>query len=228
MPLVVEAPPVLEAPACEAVLAPVMDALAASCPATAPSLQRFAEGWDRGAIVPLMLLPAKGRMGTVPEDVWFDPPLAAFLAMVVLRPVLGDHFAGCRAHADALEGWTLGTCPFCGSPPAFADLTEDGRRRLACHLCGGEWVFSRLRCPLCGTGEARDQVRLQAEREEEGYAVAACQACRGYVKELDRRVRWNGRSAVVEDWGSPHLDLVARRAGFWRPIPSLIDLAGGP
>ena len=51
--------------------------------------------------------------------------------------------------------------------------------------------------------------------------------CGGYLKELDRRVRWNGRSALVEDWGSPHLDLAARRAGFWRPLPSVLDLASG-
>jgi len=66
--------------------------------------------------------------------------------------------------------------------------------------------------------------RVSSKDQEEGYSIAACRRCRGYVKELDRRVRWNGRSALVEDWGSPHFDLVARRAGYWRGIPSLIDV----
>jgi formate dehydrogenase maturation protein FdhE len=70
------------------------------------------------------------------------------------------------------------------------------------------------------------QIRLVPETlEEEGYAVTACKGCGGYLKELDRRVRWNGASALVEDWGSPHLDLAARRAGYWRPVPVLVTVA---
>jgi hypothetical protein len=36
--------------------------------------------------------------------------------------------------------WGLGVCPFCGAPPGFGDLVEEGRRRLACHYCGGGWI----------------------------------------------------------------------------------------
>jgi hypothetical protein len=46
-----------------------------------------------------------------------------------------------------------------------------------------------------------------------------------YLKELDRRIRWNAGSALVEDWGSPHFDMVAVNEGYWRPIASLIQLA---
>ena len=31
-----------------------------------------------------------------------------------------------------------------------------------------------------------------------------------------------GGPPLVEDWGSPHFDLIARRQGFWRPEASLI------
>lgn len=68
-------------------------------------------------------------------------------------------------------------------------------------------------------------MRLLAEDKDEGFAINACRACRGYVKELDRRVRWNAGSALVEDWGSPHLDLIAYRQDYWRPIPTLVQLA---
>jgi formate dehydrogenase maturation protein FdhE len=80
-------------------------------------------------------------------------------------------------------------------------------------------------CPLCGNRTAADLVRLLAEGTDEGYIIGACRACRGYVKELDRRARWNAGSALVEDWGSPHLDLIAHRQEYWRPIPTLIQLA---
>jgi FdhE protein len=225
MPLLAEADPPLPRETVEEVLGPLLDDLATLRHDLAPALQRFAGAWDGRAIGPAMLFPSRGRIGSVGDDVGFEPPLVALLAVVGLRPFLEVYFAQCREHPPDPGAWRLGICPYCGAPPGFADVVEDGQRRLACHLCGGGWTFARVACPLCGTEESSHHARLQPEGLDEGYAVTACSRCGGYVKELDRRVRWNGRSALVEDWGSPHLDLVARRAGHWRPIPSLVDLA---
>ena len=66
---------------------------------------------------------------------------------------------------------------------------------------------------------------------DEGYFIEACRACHGYLKGVDRRQRWNAGSPLVEDWGSPHLDLHAAREGYWRSTPSLAHLLpprGGP
>jgi FdhE protein len=146
-----------------------------------------------------------------------------FLACAGVRPVLERYFAECRAHlAEGL--WSLGVCPFCGAPPGFTDIVENGGRRLACHFCGGAWMFERLRCPFCGTVEAKHCVKFQAEGSEEGYLISACKACKAYVKEVDRRLRWNCGSALVEDWGSPHLDVLAHRAGYWRAVPTVVEL----
>jgi hypothetical protein len=41
---------------------------------------------------------------------------------------------------------------------------------------------------------------------------------------VDRRQRWNAGPPLVEDWGSPHLDVYAAREGFWRSTPSLAHL----
>jgi len=224
-PLLTAAAPALVAADVEEILGPVMEMLARRQPDLGRVLERFAGAWDAGAIRPSHLLPARGQIGSVPEDVWFDPPLLAFLSTVALRPFLAAYFSGTRGEGSPERPWALGICPDCGSPPSFGDVLEDGTRRLACHLCGGGWAFPRLRCPLCGADESKHHVRLQPEAADEGYAVSACARCGGYLKELDRRVRWNGRSALVEDWGSPHLDFAARRAGYWRPLPSLPDLA---
>src|SRR4029453_12560430 len=114
--------------------------------------------------------------------------------------------------------WGRGVCPFCGAPPAFADIPEEGPHRLACHACGGAWVFSRTRCPLCGTLDMGQQVRLVPEGlAEEGYAITACKACGG--------VRWNPGGALVEDGGSPHRAPAARHSSYWRPIPVLVTVA---
>lgn len=223
VPLLAESPP-RAAGDVESLLGPVMEALAGLGSEVAAALQRFADSWDRGEAGLDALLPAPGRLGSPEIERALDLPggLLGFLAVGGLRPLLEVYFAGCRRHLDG--PWTLGICPFCGAPPGWADLVEDGHRRLACQLCGAAWRSARLACPYCGSADTRDVVRLQAEGPDEGYAIAACARCKGCVKELDRRARWNAGSPLVEDWGSPHLDLVAGRQGYWRGVPTLVQL----
>jgi hypothetical protein len=224
VPLLSEASPSVSSNDLEDLIAPVMEFLMA-VGREDEALRRFANAWDAGAIGPGDLFPRPGRIGAlaVQEQTGLSQAFLSFLAYASLRPVLDAHFALCRSHLVESQ-WNLGVCPLCGAPPAFADLVEDGRRRLACHFCGGEWFFSRLQCPHCGTTNSKDLVQFQAEDREEGYMFAACKRCYGYVKEVDRRLRWNAGSALIEDWGSPHLDLIAHRSEYWRAIPTLIDL----
>jgi Protein involved in formate dehydrogenase formation len=225
-PLLTRAKPEIPNVELEAALGPALDALSAAG-VEIEALRTFARLWDVGDITVGDLLPAPGRLGAgwLPERTRLSLESVGFLAVAALRPVLTRFFAGCRPHLEP-GLWGRGVCPFCGAPPAFADIPEDGQRRLACHACGGAWVFSRTRCPLCGTLDIGQQVRLVPEGlAEEGYAITACKACGGYLKELDRRVRWNAGSALVEDWGSPHLDLAARHSSYWRPIPVLVTVA---
>ncbi|OLE39104.1 MAG: hypothetical protein AUG00_03450 [Candidatus Rokubacteria bacterium 13_1_20CM_2_70_7] len=227
VPLLAETSPVVEPEALEDLLVPAMELLFAAGTDN-EALRRFAQAWDRGEVTPAALLPAKGTLGsvTIRERLGLTSEALGFLACGGLRPILEDYFAGCRAHfSDGV--WDLGVCPFCGAPAGFTDILESGGRRLACHLCGGAWIFPRLKCPHCGSVDSKDIVKFQAEEREEGYLIGACRNCHGYLKELDRRVRWNAGSALVEDWGSPHLDLVAHRAGYWRAVPTLIDLERG-
>ncbi|MBI2491400.1 MAG: formate dehydrogenase accessory protein FdhE [Candidatus Rokubacteria bacterium] len=226
VPLLAESRPALGADDLEETLGLAMEQLASVREDLVPALRRLAEAWDRGALGPAAFFPERGRVGSpavgelsgLPEDA------VAFLAHATLRPALERHFAPARGHLDA-HVWALGVCPFCGDPPGFSDVLEDGQRRLACHLCGGGWPFARVRCPFCGTEQSGELTRLEPEERDQGYVIIGCGRCRAYLKELDRRVRWNGQSALVEDWGSPHLDLVAVRAGYWRPVPSLVQLA---
>jgi FdhE protein len=222
-PLLGGARPEVPNTALETALGPALDVLA-TAGVEPESLQTFAALWDSGAVTLTDLLPAPGRFGAgwLPERTRLSVGSLGFLAVAALRSVLPRFFAECRQHLEP-ELWGRGVCPFCGAPPAFADIPEDGHRRLACHACAGVWVFARTRCPFCGTPDMSQLIRLVPEGlEEEGYAVVACKGCGAYLKELDRRVRWNASGALVEDWGSPHLDLVARRDGYWRAVPVLV------
>jgi Protein involved in formate dehydrogenase formation len=227
VPLVTEAARGLRSDDVEDLTAGAMEALARVGPGWGPALQRLAEIWDEGTVGPAALLPARGRLGSgaVERASGLPAEAVAFLAVTALRPALEALFSPLRAHLTEAD-WALGVCPFCGGPPGFTDVVEDGRRRLVCHLCGGAWLFARLQCPFCGVDGAQDVVRLAPDDpREEGYIVTACRACRAYVKEIDRRARWNGGPPLVEDWGSPHFDLIARRQGYWRPDPPLVLLA---
>jgi FdhE protein len=206
-----------------------MEALARSVPDLTPGLQRLADAWDAGRVGPAALLPGPGRAGSGAAEAasGLGPDVVALVATLGLRPALQAVYGAMHEHLP--EGvWGSGICPFCGGPPGFTDVVEDGRRRLACNLCGGGWIFAKLRCPFCGVDGTQHMVRLTPEEaREEGYVISACRQCRAYVKELDRRTRWNGGPALVEDWGSPHFDLIARRAGYWRPDAPLVLLGAG-
>lgn len=222
VPLLAEGPPRCDAETIEELTAQVLASIGGIRDDTAEGLGRFADAWDRGAIRPETLYPVRGRLETVDEAIGLEDSVVAFLATGALRPLLERHFERCRGHLGDHD-WSLGICPFCGAPPGFSDVIEDGRRRLACHLCGGGWLFTRLRCPFCGNDDTKELGRLDPEApSDQGYSICTCNACRGYIKELDRRVRWNGGPALVEDWGSPHFDVVARRGGYWRPAPPVI------
>ena len=209
----------------EDLLGDAMEALAALDPTRAPALQRLAGAWDAGALGADALLPRHAGIGddAIETASGLDTAAVTFLAYATLRPALEAWLTPVRSHfADAQ--WGRGVCPFCGAPPGFVDVVEGGHRRLACHFCGGAWGFAKLRCPLCGVEGTKDLQRLQAEGEDTGYVVSGCRACHAYVKELDRRERWNGGPPLLEDWASPHLDVVARRAGLVKPLPALLDL----
>ncbi len=225
IPLAAESAPPLEADDLEDLLGGVMEQLAALDPARAPALQRLAAAWDARAVVPASLLPSRSGIGdgTVEAATGLDAEALAVLACATLRPALESWVSGARPHLESAE-WGRGVCPFCGAAPGFIDVVEGGHRRLACHFCGGAWGFAKLRCPLCGVEGTEALFRLKAEGADEGYVVSGCRSCRGYLKELDRRERWNGGPALLEDWSTPHLDVVARREGYRKPVPSLLDL----
>ena len=224
VPLLAEAAPAIAPESLEELLGPLIERLAAAGPDDALALGRFAAAWDAGTIGPVSLFPTSGKDGApaLPDEAGLPAHLAGFLAHAGLRPPLEAFFSRVRTLTEG--SWDRGFCPWCGGLPSYGDLLEDGRRRLSCHLCGGAWTAARLRCPFCQAWQSGDMVRLVAEGAEQGYFVEACLSCRGYLKGVDRRERWNAASPLVEDWASPHLDYYAAREGYWRGTPSLAQL----
>ena len=224
--LMAEAPHAFDREALEPLLGPIIQALAGIGEEEQEAMRRFAEAWDDGRLSLSMLLPGIQKDGgaSAPGALGISVDLCGFVAYLGLRPPLERYLSEVRAHFSA-DLWDAGHCPFCAAPPAFGDIGDDGKRWLSCALCDGRWTIGRLRCPFCDNRDARTLTRLAAEGHEEGYLIEACDLCRGYLKGVDRRLRWNAASPLIEDWGTPHLDLIARRHGYWRGTPSLVQLA---
>jgi len=105
--------------------------------ADGPGLARLAEAWDGGELLPSALLPSHSFARDLPQRIGLSSDLLAFLCQIVLRPPLEELAERLRGLVEDVR-WDRGFCPFCGSPAAFSDLGEDGKRRLLCHLCGRE------------------------------------------------------------------------------------------
>ncbi|HLC41392.1 MAG TPA: formate dehydrogenase accessory protein FdhE [Methylomirabilota bacterium] len=225
-PLIVDAPLEIPLSEIEDQLVSVLELVAGLGEAEAQAVERLALALTTDPVSVSTLLrglrnPDRGAM---PSALPCPTDLLAFVTYGSLRPLLEEYFLEARPHFGS-EFWDQGHCPFCGAFPAFIEFGDDGKRRLVCHLCSGVWTLGRLRCPYCDNRDPKSLVRLAAEGGEEGYLIEACDLCKGYLKGVDRRLRWDLGSPIIEDWGSPHLDLIAQRKGYWRATPCLIQLA---
>ena len=220
--LIAEAPPAFEREALESILGPILEVLGAIGEEEHEAMRRFAEGWDAGRLSVAALLPGVRKEGGA-SALAIAADIMSFVTYLGLRPPLENYFSPVRP-SFSTHFWDAGYCPFCSAPPAWGDIGDDGKRWLCCALCGGRWMIGRLRCPFCDNRDGRTLTRLAGEEQEEGYLIEACDLCHNYLKGVDRRLRWNAASSLIEDWGTPHLDLIARHRGYWRGTPSLVQL----
>jgi Protein involved in formate dehydrogenase formation len=149
-----------------------------------------------------------------------------YLSRALLRPYV-EVLARLRLAPDRPH--VPGRCPFCGGSPWIAarrsESHADGARRtLGCALCGGEWLFDRIRCPACSEGDA---AKLPSFRSETHPAarIESCETCRRYVKSID--LTMDGRAIPeVDDLLSLSMDLWAVGEGFARIEPGLAGVIG--
>ena len=98
---------------------------------------------------------------------------------------------------------------------------DPGRQRfLACGCCKTRWQYRRTQCPFC---ENPDDQRLSvlAIEGEEQLRIDYCESCRGYLKTYNGE---GSESALLADWTSVHLDVVASDRGLKRLAASLYEL----
>jgi len=99
---------------------------------------------------------------------------------------------------------------------------EGARRLLACALCGGEWLFERIRCPSCFEEDPQELPHFQNDKHR-NVRIEACETCHRYIKSID--LSEDARPIPeVDDLVSLAMDLWAVEQGYTRIEPGLAGL----
>lgn len=153
-------------------------------------------------------------------DLALDADLLRILAQNSLKPTLRVWMQGLKDSVD-VSGWQRGQCPFCGSPPVFAEIRgSGGARYLRCAMCGGDWPFPRLRCAFCANEDYKQLGYIAVEGEEGKYRLQTCERCHNYLKVVVTFDPTPIDQLVVEDLITLHLDFIASEREFMRaPVP---------
>ncbi len=158
------------------------------------------------------------KIEEIAEDFQVDKKVLAFLMHNSTKPSIEASRRTVQDQVEA-ETWLKGVCPVCGSLPFLSLLKEEtGKRYLVCSFCGFEWRTERISCPFCENKEPGSLQFFRAE-EEALYRIDLCEKCHQYIKTIDARVK-EVLDPSLEDLATLHLDLVASKKGYKRPVPN--------
>lgn len=154
--------------------------------------------------------------GLSPDLVWLVGELAVSpFAHVLQRAILAR---GADPSLDsALDAWTHGYCPACGSWAALAEVVADSPV-LRCSFCALAWSLPPRQCVYCGSADPE----IIDDAEDATRRVAGCRACGGYLKLVDVDGPSPFPLLAIADLETTELDVTAMERGFSRP-----DLRGG-
>ena len=139
-------------------------------------LREAAEMWYRGL-----------SLKTLPVAQSIDVELLTSVVGATLKPFLSAYSELLLPGVEQ-ESWRRNYCPICGGKPDFSSLKEGGTRWLFCSRCDGEWLFSRMECPYCGTRNQEALAYFTGEEQPGLYRLYVCEECHTYLKGIDSRV----------------------------------------
>jgi FdhE protein len=120
-------------------------------------------------------------------------------------------------HEINTDTWEKNSCPICGSLPHLSLLKEEvGKRSLLCSYCGYSWRTDRLSCPFCDNKD-QDALHYFYGEGEKIYRIDLCDKCHQYIKTIDTRTIGD-EDMNLEDLATLHLDLLASKKGYKRPV----------
>ncbi len=152
--------------------------------------------------------------GLAPDLVWLIAELASSpFAHKLQTTLLGA--AGDETLQSALQAWSRGYCPACGSWPALAEVVG-GHRTLRCSYCSCAWEVPSCACIYCEeAGEKFVTAAPSAERTD--HRIEVCSACGGYLKTVDLPELSPFPLLALSDLETTDLDAAAMERGYARP-----------
>ena len=156
------------------------------------------------------------RAGLGHDLLWLVADLAVSPYAHVLLDSLFGHVPPGSPLAMALDGWSRGYCPLCGSWPTLAEARDDARRRLRCSFCAAAWDVPKGSCLYCGDASARF-TSIVTDPARPRRVLETCGACRGYAKVIDIDTSLPFPLLALADLDSMDLDLAAMQQGYARP-----------
>ena len=135
-------------------------------------------------------------------------PYAHVLQRVLLTPADATLTA-------ALDNWSHGYCPACGSWPALAEIHES-HRVLRCSFCAHAWELKTFACVYCGAGGDRF-VTFAGNTSRPDRRVEICGGCGSYLKTVDVDDLSPFPLLAVADLETMDLDMMAMEKGYRRP-----------
>jgi len=158
------------------------------------------------------------KLEQTPSEFGLDKRVFLFLIHESIKPSIEAGVEQLHSEIDT-ETWVKSYCPICGSLPYLSLLKEEtGKRYLLCSYCGYQWRIDRLICPFCNNKEHGSLHYFYGEGEE-AYRIDLCEKCRQYIKTIDLR-KIGESDPVLEDLATLHLDILASKKGYKRPIPN--------
>ena len=158
------------------------------------------------------------RFEQIADEFGLDKKVFVFLIQASAKPSIEAGVEQLRSELDP-ETWLKSYCPICGSLPSLGLLKEEvGKRHLLCSYCGFQWRIDRLICPFCNNQQQESLHYFFAEGEE-ACRIDLCEKCHQYIKRIDLRSMEESDPAL-EDIATLHLDVLASRRGYKRPVPN--------
>jgi len=155
------------------------------------------------------------HQGLAPDLVWLVAELAVGPFVYVLQRSLFDRESISSELHAALDQWSHGYCPLCGSWPALAEVA-DSRRVLRCSFCALAWTPDVYACAYCGEhGEKFVTAAPNEERTDRRLEV--CGTCGGYLKTIDVSALTPFPLLAIADLETMDLDMAAMEKGYNRP-----------
>jgi FdhE protein len=155
----------------------------------------------------------------ITKELKISKPILQFLVHMSILPSIHANVEKLHDHVD-LKNWGMGYCPICGSFPKMSEMKgEGGKRHFQCSFCGFLWPSQRIKCPFCDNQDHEKLHFFYAEGHN-AYRVELCEDCKQYIKTVDRRNLDYEPDLEVEDIATIHLDMLASKKGFKRPVPS--------